>query len=122
MFTFCQNMNDKEKIIKAINIKKVDFEIMTFKSVECNSYEKYFDDYLEFNIISIAKIDSLSNLFQVLDHIDSTYSSTIDVRAKLTYTYSDNKSEIICVGDLTTDIGGVIYITSDELRNFLSNL
>ena len=122
MFTFCQNDNDKERIVKSINIKKVDFEIMTFNSVECNSYEKSFKDYLEFNITNISKIDSLNNLFQVLDHIDSTYSATVDVRAKLTFTYSDNKNEIICVGNLTTDKGGVIFITTDELRNFLSNL
>lgn len=121
LFTFGQNETIKEQETKTINIKKVDFEIMTFKAVECNSFEQYFKDYVEFEVTDNEKIYTISNLLKEMNCIDSTYSKTIDVRAKLTFTYQNNKNEIICIGNLITDIGGTHYITPKELREFISN-
>ena len=55
---------------------------MTFLSVECDNFEEYFKEYRQISITDTMVIDELLNQMVELEPIDSTYSKSVDTRAK----------------------------------------
>lgn len=85
-FAYCQNIrNDSENMnkIKRIQIESVDFSTMTFLSVECNEFEKYFKEYRTVSITNPKTINEFLRHLAKLEQIDSAYSKAVDTRAKV---------------------------------------
>jgi hypothetical protein len=123
-FIYCQdakketeNMNKIDKV----QIKSVDFSIMTFLSVECDKFEEYFKEYRIISITDTAVINDLLNQIDELEPIDSTYSKEIDTRAKIELFFK-NDTNTICVGNLTLHMNNNIYKTPQELIDFIEKI
>jgi hypothetical protein len=124
VFSSCQNcknrVDDINKIDK-IQIKSVDFSIMTIISVECDKFEEYFENYQTVSIVSPNIIRELLTFINELKPIDSTYSKEIDTRAKITL-YSKKDIISICMGNLTMRMNNNIYKTPNKLINLIEQI
>ncbi len=120
-FICCQstkNEADNLNEIEKVQIKSVDFSIMTFLSVECDKFEEYFNEYRIFLITDTAAINELLNQIDEFEPIDSTYNKEIDTRAKINL-FSKNDTTTICVGNLTLQVNNNIYKTPQGLVDFI---
>jgi len=124
VFSSCQNcknrVDDINKIDK-IQIKSVDFSIMTIISVECDKFEEYFENYQTVSIVSPNIIRELLTFINELEPIDSTYSKEIDPRAKITL-YSKKDTISICMGNLTMRMNNNIYKTPNKLIDLIEQI
>lgn len=120
-FINCQSAKketgDMSKIEK-VQIKSVDFSIMTIISVECDKFEESFDDYRTVLITDKAMIKELLVHIDTLQPIDSTYNENINTRAKINL-FKKNDTNTICVGNLTLQMNNDIYKTPRELIDFI---
>jgi hypothetical protein len=107
--------------IKKIQIESVDFSTMTFLSVECSEFEKYFKEYRTISITNLKIINEFLRYFGKLEPIDSTYSKAVDTRAKVKL-FTEADTSIICIGNLTLHMNENIYKTPQELIDFIENL
>lgn len=123
-FIYCQNTrSDAEnmnKIIK-IQIKSVDFSVMTFLSVECDRFEEYFKKHKVYSITDTVMINEFMSHIDKLEPIDSTYSRSVDTRAKIEL-FSDSDTSIICVGNLSLYMNDNIYKTPQGLIDFIERI
>lgn len=120
-FISCQNSkNENENInkIEKIQIKSVDFSIMTIISIECDKFEESFDNYRTVLITDTAIINELFVHIDTLQPIDSTYSTNVNTRAKIDL-FSKNDTNTICVGNLTLEMNNDIYRTPRRLIGFI---
>ncbi len=116
------NSIGKVSTIKKVQIKLVDFSIMTIISVQCDNFEDYFHgNYHSYKITDTMTINKLLKQLSRLEPIDSTYSNNIDTRAKITF-ISDSDSTIICVGKLSMSVHNHIYKTPQSLINFVEEI
>jgi hypothetical protein len=114
-FTHCQNtQNTQRNNINQIKIKSVDFTILSIISVECDNFERYFQECNTFLTTDTVVINEFLNQLTNMDPIDSSYSTSIDTRAKINL-FSDADTNIICVGNLTLYMNGNIYKTPQKL-------
>lgn len=123
-FISCQNSkNENENInkIEKIQIKSVDFSIMTIISIECDKFEESFDNYRTVLITDTAIINELFVHIDTLQPIDSTYSTNVNTRAKIDL-FSKNDTNTICVGNLTLEMNNDIYRTPRRLIGFIEEL
>ncbi len=123
-FIYCQNTkkeNENINKIDKVQIKSVDFSIMTFLSVECDKFEEYFKEYRIISITDTAVINELLNQIDKFEPIDSTYSKEIDTRAKIELFFK-NHTNTICVGNLTLHMNNNIYKTPQELIDFIDKI
>lgn len=123
-FINCQiSKNETEDLnkIEKIQIKVVDFSIMTFLSVECDKYEKYFKDIKIITITDTVVINDLLAQIVEFELIDSSYSKSVDTRAKIEL-FSKKDTNIICVGNLTLYMNNKIYKTPNELIELISKI
>jgi len=104
--------------IEKVQIKSVDFSIMTIISVECDKFEESFDDYRTVLITDTAIINELLVHIDTLQPIDSTYSKNVNTRAKIDL-FLKNDTNTICVGNLTLKMNNDIYKTPRELIDFI---
>jgi hypothetical protein len=123
-FIYCQSTkNETENMdkIEKVQIKSVDFSIMTFLSVECDKFEEYFKEYKIISLTDTAVINELLNKIDEVEPIDSTYSKKIDTRAKIDL-FSKNDTNTICVGNLTLHMNNSVYKTPQELIDFIEKI
>lgn len=116
-YSATENMNK----IKKIQIKSVDFSIITFLSVECNKFEEYFKEYKVSSITDTLAINKFLNQFAKLELIDTTYSKTVDTRAKIEL-FSNSDTSIICIGNLSLYMNDNIYKTPQGLIDLIEKL
>lgn len=124
IFTYCHNVQSKTgnmNMVKKIEIKSVDFSIMTSLSVECNKFEEYFKDHKVFSITDTLSIKMIISLFENLEPIDSTYSKSVDTRAKVEL-FSNSDTSIICVGNISLYLNDKLYKTPQGLIDFIEKL
>lgn len=115
----CQSVKNESKNIDKIGkiqIKSVDFSIMTIISVECNQFEEYFSDCRTVIITETELINKLIDQLSNLDPMDSNYK--VDIRARIDLFHEDYV-DTICVGYLTLRINNEIYKTPQELIDFI---
>jgi hypothetical protein len=93
---------------------------MTVISVNCESFEKYFTDYNETILTDSVQISKLLIQFNGLESIDSTYSTTIDTRAKIEL-ITNSDTTLICVGNLSLLKDHVHYKTPDNLIELIES-
>lgn len=120
-FICCQNpKSENENIykIEKIQIKSVDFSIMTIISIECDKFEESFDDYRTVLITDTVIINELLVHIDSLQPIDSTYSENVNTRAKIDL-FLKNDINTICVGNLTLEMNNDIYKTPRRLIGFI---
>lgn len=120
-FICCQNSNEKIKTLKnieKIQIKSISFFITTIVSVECDRFEDYFKEPFTNSITDTVEINKLLKIIDKMEPIDSTYSNTVDVRAKINL-FSKQDTNTICVGYLTVSMNNEIYKTPSELVDFI---
>lgn len=120
-FICCQsskNGNENINKIEKIQIKSVDFSIMTIISIECDKFEESFDDYRTVLITDTAIINKLLVHIDALQPIDSTYSKNVNTRAKIDLFFK-NDTNTICVGNLTLQMNNDIYKTPRRLTDFI---
>lgn len=120
-FINCQNYKNETgetSKIEKVQIKSVDFSIMTIISIVCDKFDDSFDDYRTVLITDTATINELLVHMNTLQPIDSTYSNFVNTRAKLDL-YTTNDTTIVCVGNLTTQVNDDIYKTPRGLINFI---
>ncbi len=123
-FISCQatkNKTESMNKIEKVQIKSVDFSIMTFLSVECDNFEEYFKEYRQISITDTMVINELLNQMVELEPIDSTYSKSVDTRAKIEL-FSKNDTNTICVGNLTLCMNNYIYKTPKKLIDFIEKI
>ena len=123
-FIYCQNVKNEAEnmnIIDKVQIKSIDFSIMTFLAVECDKFEKYFKEYRIMSITDTAVIDELVNQIGEFEPIDTTYSTKIDTRAKIEL-FSKSDTITICVGNLTLHMNNNIYKTPQGLIDFIEKM
>lgn len=124
IFTYCHNVQNKTgdiNMVKKIEIKSVDFSIMTSLSVECNRFEEYFKDYKISSITDSLSIKMIMSLFKNLEPIDSTYSKSVDTRAKVEL-FSSSDTSIICVGNISLYMNEKFYKTPQGLIDIIEKV
>lgn len=119
LFANCQNRTVMDKVTR-IKIRSVKFSLMTVISVNCESFEKYFTDYNETILTDSVQISKLLIQFNGLESIDSTYSTTIDTRAKIEL-ITNSDTTLICVGNLSLLKDHVHYKTPDNLIELIES-
>jgi hypothetical protein len=124
ILTYCHNGQSKTgnmNMVKKIEIKSVDFSRMTFLSVECNKFEEYFKDYRVLSITDTLSIKMILSQFENLEQTDSTYSKSIDTRAKVEL-FSNSDTSIICIGNMSLYMNDKHYKTPQGLIDFIEKL
>lgn len=122
MFSCGNSGNQQNQKIEKVVLKQVDFSVMTIISVECEKYEEYFSDQYKIKEIKNSNdVNGLMQHLQTLEPIDSTYSSHVDVRAKVEIYYADNISTI-CLGNLSIKKDGKIYKNTPEIKEYINRL
>lgn len=123
-FIYCQNTKSDTGImnkIKKVQIKSVDFSIMTFLTVECDKFEEYFKEYRIYSFTDTVAINEFLSQIDKLEPIDSTYSKSVDTRAKIEL-FSDKDTSTICVGNLTVYMFDNIYKTPQGLIDLIEKI
>ena len=124
IFAFCQNVqNDNKKVnrVKEVKIKLIDFSLMTFISVDCDKYEEYFKNYKVISITDSIEIQQFLQQMIKLEPIDSTYSKSVDTRAKIEL-ITDLDTNIICVGSLSLYKDKNVYKTPQGVIDCIEKL
>ena len=119
LFANCQNRTSIVKVTR-VKIRSVNFSLMTIINVNCENFEKYFTDYKETILTDSIRISTLLSQFNGLERTDSTYSSSIDTRAKIELITSKDTT-LICVGNLSLLKDNVHYKTPDSLIELIDN-
>ena len=119
LFANCQNTSSMDQVNR-VEILSVDFSLMTVISVKCENFEYYFTNYKETILTDSVQIATLLNQFKDLERIDSTYSTSIDTRAKIKL-ITNNDTILICVGNLSLLKDNVNYKTPDNLIELIDN-
>jgi hypothetical protein len=119
LFANCQNKTSMDKVTR-VEIRSVNFSLMTVISVKCENFEKYFTDYKETILTDSVQIATLLSHFNDLERTDSTYSTSIDTRAKIKL-ITNKDTTLICVGNLSLLKDNVHYKTPDSLIELIDN-
>lgn len=119
LFANCQNKTSMDKVTR-VEIRSVNFSLMTVISVKCENFEKYFTDYKETILTDSVQIATLLSHFNDLERTDSTYSTSIDTRAKIKL-ITNKDTTLIFVGNLSLLKDKVHYKTPDSLIELIDN-
>ena len=112
-FASCQNRDVEKKVI-SIHVMTVDFSILTIAIVNCDDFEKSFQNSKQFCFTDSIQINELLHQFADLERTDSTYSKFVDTRAKIEIN-SNIDTTIVCVGYYSLVRNNVIYKTPEKL-------
>ncbi len=113
----------QDTFIQKVIIKHTSFAILTPISIGCDQFEDYFSSNI--NTIEIndeEKIQQLFNLLKKIEKIDSNYTEFVDTRAVLEIFNDNEKIEVICLGNLSIRMDGVVYKNNYKIRDFISQL
>jgi hypothetical protein len=104
--------------MKEIQVSLVDISLLTAIRVDCERFEEYFIDSIEyFELKDSISISRLSNVLSNLELIDDNYPAKPDTRIKIRFKF--NKEEkLICIGKFVTYFDSKAFKTTEELRNF----
>lgn len=119
LFANCQNKTSLNKVI-CVEIRSVNFSLMTAISVKCDNFEKYFTNYKETILTDSVQIAMLLSQFTVLERTDSMYSTLIDTRAKIKLITSQDTT-LICAGNLSLLKNNVHYKTPVTLIELIES-
>jgi len=116
--------NITENIVTKIEVKKVDFDILTIARVGCNDFESWFKD-IKTNVIENQ--DSISILMHIIDNLQvdtTTYNldKVPDVRAKLLIYHTNNKTDTLCMGRDCIMLNNKLYFFDDKFIKFIEKL
>lgn len=114
----CRNHNSLE--INEIRIFKVDFEILTFGSINCNDFNSSFNSEIKkVSFKNYSKIKEFENILLSLKNDHRNYSP--DVRAKILIYYK-NKCDTICMDEAGCVWRGRSLIVTSDLVGFIEKL
>jgi hypothetical protein len=122
--TFSQNnKNMEDTLIRKVVIKHTSFDILTPISVSCDQYEDYFSSNIKIvEINNEEKFQQLLFLLLNMEHIDKNFAETVDTRAVLEMFKDDDSIEVVCLGNLSIKMDGVLYKNNSKIRNFINQL
>lgn len=124
IYSFCQNKETNTACsdsIKKIQIKAVDFSILTFITVECSNFEMYFPDYRTLNIEDKQIINKFLGQMKNLEQVSSDYSLSVDTRAVMEI-FTETGISTVCIGNLTLYLNGIYYKTPEKLIELIESL
>ena len=119
IFLGCNIVNNgkyKNDSIVCAKIRKVDFDILTFADVDCDSFDSFFENFENQQINKKATI----NYLQALICKSNVASSKVNMntRAKI-YLISINNIDTICIDQFHMYRDGKYYDTPNELIDYL---
>jgi len=118
----CMNNNNiSTNNIKYIEIRKVDFEILTFFHIDCDFFDKTFGkDKYTISVSDKYEIERIVKLINALEMDKSNRNP--DVRAKLLIHYTSNNTDTICMDSGTLMYNNNYYTVNKELINYINEL
>ena len=104
--------------VKKIEIKKVDFDLTSVISVNCDDFENYFKGEVKTSVIeSQEDLKVFSDYLDTLTKDDEGYVP--DVRAKILVYRSDNGIDTLCMSDLGMVYNGVSMLINSKILEFV---
>lgn len=112
--------NSADKIV----VKKVDFSIFTFVSVNCDDFENQFQDEYSVSTLSNDKdMDNFLEIFKDSTPLDSSFNNyLVDTRVKVEIHYNNGNIKNICMGNPAYMMDGIVYENSDKIRKYIENI
>jgi hypothetical protein len=121
LILFCVCDNHKQSDVNYIEIRKADFSILTFTSISCDDFEKYFTTDKE-----IIIINDVTTIKKILDFVcklkEDTDNYIPDVRAKLLIHYKNNKVDTLCMSQIGLTMYNKSYIVTKEFVDFIDKI
>ena len=116
-----EGQDDTRIIVNKLTIRAVNFSTMTALNVDCDKFERYFkNQYKQVVITDSDKIKQFLKIVSASVPIDSTYSRSVDTRAKIELNTQSDTS-FICVGHLSFFDKGRYYKTPRLLIDFIES-
>jgi len=118
--------NITEDIVSKIELKKVDFGILTIAHVSCSDYESWFN--LDSKKSTIENQDSISLFMDIINNLqrdisEYNYDKSPDVRAKLLIFHTNNTTDTLCMGNRDCImLNGKLYLFDYKLMKIVENL
>jgi hypothetical protein len=117
--------NTEKDIVTKIEVKKVDFGILTIAHVDCAKYEDWFNSDIETHIIENKdSINLLINIINNLQQDTSNYdfNNDPDVRAKLLICHKNNSIDTLCMDNGRIMLNGELYIFDKRFLEIVDEL
>jgi hypothetical protein len=115
---------NKDTVTK-IEIKKVDFGILTIADVDCIDFEYIFNS--DMDITTVEKKDSINLFMEIISNLlrdtakcDFNYSP--DVRAKLLIYHNNNTIDTLCMDGWRIMLNQELYIMDERLLKMIEKL
>jgi hypothetical protein len=122
IFGFSQNFRLlTSDSIKCINIEYVEITLETPMNVNCDNFKNYFPDEL----IKVRKIVNKHQINEIIDGIDKIlkldkqYPDPADVRIKIFIKRTDGRTQIFCMGRLTSSFEGRNYVNNKKFVSMI---
>lgn len=106
--------------VRKIEIRKVDFEITSIISVDCENLEDYFKDD-----VTTSFIESQEDLKTFSSYLDSLTEDKEgyfpDVRAKILIHHDNDKIDTLCMSDLGMVYNGIPMLLDPKIKQFVES-
>lgn len=115
----------KKDVVTKLEIKKVDFGILTIADVDCIDYEHIFNS--DIDIYTVENKDSINLFMDIIGNLqrdtakyDFDYSP--DVRAKLLIYHNNNTIDTLCMDGWRILLNQELYIMDEKLLKMIEEL
>lgn len=109
------------KEVAKIEIYKVDFAMTSIFKIECESFDKHFNNVKE--TVVLTKDEEVNKFINLIENIEpDTESYEPDVRAKVLIHYQNNETDTLCLSDLGMLFNGKSYQVDKKIVDFIEDL
>jgi hypothetical protein len=115
----------EKNIVTQIEIKRVDFGILTIAHVDCSEYEYRFNSEIENYMIENQNIiNQWMNIINTLqkDTVKYDFDNEPDVRAKLLIYHKNKSIDTLCMDNGRIMLNGELCIFDKKLMEKIENL
>ena len=117
----CNQINKNETDIIKILVKKVDPNIDTSISIDCNTFQSVFKNEVHLEIINSKSVFFELDKF-LKDSNESLEKSHVDTRKQIIIYYSNKNNDTLCVDKFNIILNSKLLKKQTSLKKFLDNL